>query len=82
MNIKIVMEQVAGIEPASIPWQGIVLPINYICILKVYTKMEWLLEKAYQSRLSQATTPLCYLLTNYALTQSLRPLPALNVTAV
>ena len=31
MNIKIVMEQVAGIEPASIPWQGIVLPINYTC---------------------------------------------------
>ncbi len=26
------MEQITGIEPAWLPWQGSVLPLNYICI--------------------------------------------------
>ena len=25
------MEQVTGIEPAYLPWQGSVLPLNYTC---------------------------------------------------
>ena len=27
-----VLEQIEGIEPSTIPWQGNVLPLNYICI--------------------------------------------------
>lgn len=28
-----VLEQIEGIEPSTIPWQGIVLPLNYICMV-------------------------------------------------
>ncbi len=29
------MEQVTGIEPAYLPWQGSVLPLNYTCVLPI-----------------------------------------------
>lgn len=29
--ISFVLEQVAGIEPVYLPWQGNVLPLNYTC---------------------------------------------------
>ena len=27
-----ILEQVVGIEPATKPWQGFILPLNYTCI--------------------------------------------------
>ena len=30
------VERVMGVEPTYQPWEGRILPMNYICILKVY----------------------------------------------
>ena len=27
-----ILEQVVGIEPATKPWQGFILPLNYTCV--------------------------------------------------
>lgn len=34
------MEQMTGIEPAYQPWQGCVLPLNYICMMAVQMGLE------------------------------------------
>ena len=33
------MEQMRGIEPPYQPWQGCVLPLNYICKIKMAVQM-------------------------------------------
>lgn len=30
-STNIFVEQIAGIEPANLPWQGSILPLNYVC---------------------------------------------------
>ena len=32
-DFQIFLEQMRGIEPPLQPWQGRVLPLNYICVL-------------------------------------------------
>ena len=34
------MERIEGIEPSTIPWQGIILPLNYIRILVLVAGLE------------------------------------------